>query len=564
MVLILLGKTTLILLAALGLDGVLHRKWLLPTAAMWNAVLLAIVVLLPATLLVPRWVLPLMPPETSKTNLPVSVAQLNTARTIYDAKLKSRASETADRVVGCREFARPYRHESSVGPHRQRTGDLSRWWMERCTRAAALDLCPGQRNCHNAIDCQSAPVNALRSRALLVANAAWCGRFEYWKSQLNLSESPGANFFATIRPPVRLLQSDRIEVPVALGLFKRAIVIPSRIVANSPLPFVDSILTHELAHVARGDFAWQLLQRMVQALLWFHPLWWISARRIAFIRERACDDFAVHALGDIEPYASTLLNLAEELTRRHKLRLGVAVMRSTNLAHRLNAMQQSAGNTRYRASRPIRWAIACSSLAGTMLLAGLSVGRAVSAEQMRPEVAMATEAQPAGKETEKSDSPAATPVGEQQTETKATPTEPAREDDQIVVSGRVLGPEGAPLAGAKVYAVIRSNESKMPQLKDPKQPLFEVQERTGQAPLLKFVHPKLVELLKKLNIETTIASDDPRLRSPELATASASLMSELYEFDPTRKPPQHNVGNRRPVSLHACEVGTEAVVRRGR
>ena len=95
---------------------------------------------------------------------------------------------------------------------------------------------------------------------------------------------------------------------------------------------------------------------------------------------RACDDFAAHALGGIEQYATTLLNLAEEMTRRHKLRLGLAVMRSTNLAHRLAAMQRSAGNNRCKATRPARWAIGCTMVMVTMLLAGLSVGRVVAKE----------------------------------------------------------------------------------------------------------------------------------------------------------------------------------------
>ena len=70
MIYTLLGKMTLILLAALGLDGLFHRKWLLLTAAMWNAVLLAVVVLPTAALLIPQWVLPLMPRQNSAPNWP--------------------------------------------------------------------------------------------------------------------------------------------------------------------------------------------------------------------------------------------------------------------------------------------------------------------------------------------------------------------------------------------------------------------------------------------------------------------------------------------------------------
>ena len=150
---------------------------------------------------------------------------------------------------------------------------------------------------------------------------------------------------------------------------------------------------------------------------------------------------------------------------------------------------------------------------------------------------MASEPQPPGKGGEKPDGQAATPVEGPRSEAQTVPSGPVSDEEQFLVSGRVVGPDGKPFAGAKVFAVVRSNESKAPRLKDPKQPLFEVQVSTGQTPLLKFVHPRIVELLKKFNIETTVASDDPRLRSPELEKAYAALASELYEFDPTKKPP---------------------------
>ena len=130
-----------------------------------------------------------------------------------------------------------------------------------------------------------ARLNALRYRALSVTDGTWLARLEHWKARLGLTESESSKSLVAIRSPVRLLSSDRIVVPMAPGATQRAIVIPSRMVADASPPMIDLILTHELAHIARADYAWQFLQRLVQAFLWFHPLWWISARRIAYIRE---------------------------------------------------------------------------------------------------------------------------------------------------------------------------------------------------------------------------------------------------------------------------------------
>ncbi len=105
-----------------------------------------------------------------------------------------------------------------------------------------------------------------------------------------------------------------------------------------------------------------------------------------------------------------------------------------------------------------------------------------------------------------------------------------------MIGGRVLDPNGKPFAGAKLYATIKSAESKPPRLKDPNQKVYEVEERKGKPPLLKFVHPKVVELMNKLGIGPVVAADDPRLRSPEAEKGMARLWPEIYETHPAMSP----------------------------
>ena len=224
-----------------------------------------------------------------------------------------------------------------------------------------------------------------------MTNGNWLARMEHWQIRLGLTSPASGKTLASIHPPARLLQSNEIEVPVALGVFRRAVVIPSRLVADASTEAVDSIIVHELAHIARADYAWQLLERVVQSCLWFHPLWWILARRIAFLRERACDDFAVHALDGVERYASTLLDLAAVMIRRHRLGLGLTVLHSSHLARRLAAMQHSSGNNRCNASRPVRWSFVSSAVLGEVLLAGLSVSRTVAQDHQAPDATITIE-----------------------------------------------------------------------------------------------------------------------------------------------------------------------------
>ena len=74
------------------------------------------------------------------------------------------------------------------------------------------------------------------------------------------------------------------------------------------------VLAHELAHIRRHDFLVNLLQTVVETLLFYHPaVWWMS-RRVRVEREHCCDDLAVAVCGEPARYARALARL-EELGR---------------------------------------------------------------------------------------------------------------------------------------------------------------------------------------------------------------------------------------------------------
>ena len=93
-----------------------------------------------------------------------------------------------------------------------------------------------------------------------------------------------------------------------------------------------AILAHELAHIHRHDYLVNLLQTVVETLLFYHPaVWWIS-RRIRHEREVCCDDMAVALCGDGLAYARALAALEEE--RSAMPALGVAA-RGGSLSERI-------------------------------------------------------------------------------------------------------------------------------------------------------------------------------------------------------------------------------------
>jgi len=88
---------------------------------------------------------------------------------------------------------------------------------------------------------------------------------------------------------VRLEESDQIEVPCSLGVRQPAIIMPAGMLARLSRPAFRAIAAHELAHVARRDYLWNLVQAGLEAVLFFHPVTaWLS-RIIRRERERCCD-----------------------------------------------------------------------------------------------------------------------------------------------------------------------------------------------------------------------------------------------------------------------------------
>jgi beta-lactamase regulating signal transducer with metallopeptidase domain len=110
---------------------------------------------------------------------------------------------------------------------------------------------------------------------------------------------------------VRIVHCPRINSPAVVGAITPVILLPLACMLHLSPQQLEAILAHELAHVRRHDYFFNLIQTAIETLLFFHPaIWWIS-RRIRIEREHACDDLAVRATGDRAAYAAALAALEE-------------------------------------------------------------------------------------------------------------------------------------------------------------------------------------------------------------------------------------------------------------
>jgi beta-lactamase regulating signal transducer with metallopeptidase domain/HEAT repeat protein len=115
-----------------------------------------------------------------------------------------------------------------------------------------------------------------------------------------------------VRRAVRAVQSIEIDVPLVIGAIRPVIVVPASLMTGLTPLQLDMLLAHELAHVRRHDYLVNLVQTVIETLLFYHPAArWLSDRAREE-RENCCDDIAVNAFGgDAQQYTSTLLVLEE-------------------------------------------------------------------------------------------------------------------------------------------------------------------------------------------------------------------------------------------------------------
>jgi len=105
------------------------------------------------------------------------------------------------------------------------------------------------------------------------------------------------------------LLSAPVAVPITVGALRPALIMPERVL-DQPPELLLTAFGHEMAHVKRADYFFNLLYELVSFPLWFHPALRFALRHIRQTRELCCDEIVTERLLEPRAYAQSLVELA--------------------------------------------------------------------------------------------------------------------------------------------------------------------------------------------------------------------------------------------------------------
>ena len=136
-----------------------------------------------------------------------------------------------------------------------------------------------------------------------------------------------------------ILISEEVEGPVTFGFFRPVVLLPASF-PGMPKAMRDAILSHELLHVARGDWAYTLIEEFIRASFWFHPaIWWVLGE-IQLAREQTVDRAVIEMTQARDPYVDTLLAMAGAAAIEPDLAPAPSFLRRRHLKQRVIGLIQ--------------------------------------------------------------------------------------------------------------------------------------------------------------------------------------------------------------------------------
>lgn len=141
--------------------------------------------------------------------------------------------------------------------------------------------------------------------------------------------------------PPKILLSSSIPIPLTYGWSKPIILLPTQAL-NWEKERLLQVLLHELVHIQRNDYLFNIIAILVKALYWFNPLIHLLLKKFHLNREWACDEQVIQLGTNKYTYAENLLAIA---AFRQNGQLALSFTRSHSLTTRIKRVLNSKAAT---------------------------------------------------------------------------------------------------------------------------------------------------------------------------------------------------------------------------
>lgn len=140
---------------------------------------------------------------------------------------------------------------------------------------------------------------ALRNKGLLKIEVTW----RIFVRQISIQLG--------IKREVKIYLSEMVQTPLTIGFFKPLILLPLASINNLSTEQMEAIIMHELAHIKRFDYLFNLFLALIESTLFFNPFMLLISRHIKRERENCCDDWVLQYEYNATSYACALLQISK-------------------------------------------------------------------------------------------------------------------------------------------------------------------------------------------------------------------------------------------------------------
>ncbi len=162
---------------------------------------------------------------------------------------------------------------------------------------------------------------------------------------------------------LRILLTSQVNGPGCFGLWQPVILLPREMYNEDSSEDLHMVLSHELAHIERRDCRTNLLQRVVEAIFFFHPFVWYVNLQLTQQREQICDNYVIHKGAHIMDYSNFLSRITEQ--KFEKIHFQAVALFEGRLLQRIRALLDPKRSHQIKAPR---WVVLAGAFAATACL----------------------------------------------------------------------------------------------------------------------------------------------------------------------------------------------------